>query len=78
MLGDEHPDTLSAMLDLADCLWAQGRLIAARRLEEQVVAGRRRRLGEDHFDTLKASGKLADQWPRRVSWLPRGLCKRRW
>ena len=59
MLGEEHPDTLTAMLDLADCLWAQGRLIAARKLEEQVVAGRRRLLGEEHFDTLKASGKLA-------------------
>jgi hypothetical protein len=35
--GEDHPDTLTAMLDLADCLWAQGRLIAARKLEEQVV-----------------------------------------
>ena len=59
VLGEEHPDTLTAMLDLADCLWAQGRLLAARKLEEQVVAGRRRLLGEDHFDTLKATGKLA-------------------
>jgi|GEM_PF-2017911 len=57
--GAEHPETLSAMLDLADCLWAQGRLISARKLEEQVVAGRRHRLGEKHFDTLKAIGKLA-------------------
>ena len=47
------------MLDLADCLWAQGRLIAARKLEEQVVEGRRRLLGEQHPDTLKAIGKLA-------------------
>jgi hypothetical protein len=59
VLGEEHPDTLSAMLGFADCLWAQGRLIAARRLEERVVAGRRQQLGEDHFDTLKATGKLA-------------------
>ena len=58
-LGEEHLATLSAMLDLADCLWAEGRLIAARKLEEQVVAGRRHRLGEQHFDTLKAIGKLA-------------------
>ena len=28
-LGKEHPETLSAMLDLADSLWVQGRLIAA-------------------------------------------------
>ena len=44
-LGEDHPETLTAMLALADCLWAQGRLIAARKLEEQVVAGRRRWLG---------------------------------
>src|SRR5207248_10231354 len=50
---------LSAMLDLADHLWAQGRLIAARKLEEQVVERRRRLLGEQHPDTLKAIGKLA-------------------
>src|ERR1700730_15617694 len=58
-LGEEHPKTLTAMLDLADCLWAQGRLIAAGKLEEQVVGARRRILGEFHFDTLKATGKLA-------------------
>jgi len=58
-LGEEHPETLSAMLDLADCLWDEGRLIATGKLEEQVVAARRRILGEQHFDTLKATGKLA-------------------
>src|SRR5262249_57229156 len=52
-LGEEHLATLSAMLDLADSLWNQGRLIAARKIETQVVAGRRRALGEEHFDTLK-------------------------
>src|SRR5260370_29509757 len=58
-LGEDHPEVLTAMLDLADCLWTQGRLIAARNLEEQVVEGRRRQLGEQHADTLKAIGKLA-------------------
>ena len=58
-LGDDHPDTLAAMLELADCLWAQGRLIAARKLEERVVEERRQQLGEQHPDTLKAIGKLA-------------------
>ena len=57
--GEDHPQTLGAMIDLADCLWAQGRLIAARKLEERVVEGRRRLLGEQHPDTLKAIGKLA-------------------
>ena len=69
-MGDDQPNTdnaaakdsleaLSAKLDLADALWAQGRLIAARKLEEEVVGGRRRRLGEQHAETLKAIGKLA-------------------
>ena len=44
-LGEEHLATLSAILDLADRLWAEGRLIAAGKLEKQVVAGRRRALG---------------------------------
>ena len=34
-LGEDHPETLAAMLELADCLWGQGRLIAARKLEEK-------------------------------------------
>jgi hypothetical protein len=58
-LGEAHPDTLTAMLDLAELLWAEGRLSRARPLEEAVVAGRRALFGEAHPDTLKAMGKLA-------------------
>src|SRR4051794_39044138 len=58
-MREDDLQALSARLDLADSLWAQGRLIAARKLEEQVVEGRRRRLGDQHADTLKAIGKLA-------------------
>src|SRR5579872_168246 len=58
-LGVAHPDTLTAMLDLAEALWAEGHLGRARKLEEAVVAGRRALYGEAHYDTLKALGKLA-------------------
>ena len=58
-LGEERPDTLAAMLDLAELLWKEGRLGAARPLEEHVVAARLRLFGERHADTLKAMGKLA-------------------
>ena len=70
-MGDDQPNTdnaaakdsleaLSAKLDLADALWAQGRLIAARKLEEEVVEGRNAAgFGEQHAETLKAIGKLA-------------------
>ncbi len=56
--GDDHPDTLTAMLDLAEITFNQGRLIATRKLEEAVVAGRARIFGDDHPDTLKAMRKL--------------------
>ena len=59
MLGAAHADTLTAMLDLAEALWAEGRLARARQLEEAVVAGRRALFGAAHPDTLKALGKLA-------------------
>jgi hypothetical protein len=52
-LGEDHPETLTAELELADCLWAQGRLIAARQLEEHVVKERRRQLGAGHAETLR-------------------------
>src|SRR6266704_3979150 len=58
-LGGEHPETLAAMLDLAEMLWARGQLSEVRALEEHVVAVRRRLHGEAHGDTLKALGKLA-------------------
>src|SRR5437588_11078194 len=57
--GEEHPETLTAMLDLAELLRKEGRLRPARMLEEQVVAARLRLAGEKHTDTLKATGKLA-------------------
>ena len=58
-LGGEHPDTLAAMLDLAEMLWARGRLAELRALEEHVVEARSRVLGKAHGDTLKALGRLA-------------------
>jgi hypothetical protein len=46
--GEEHPDTLAAMLDLAELLWKEGRIAAARPLEEHVVAVRLRLFGDKH------------------------------
>ena len=48
-LGEEHPETLAAMLDLAERLWAAGRLGTARALEEQVVATRLKQFGDPRF-----------------------------
>ena len=57
--GDEHPDTLTAMGNLASTLKAQGERAAARTLEEQVLTLSKRVLGAEHPDTLSSMGNLA-------------------
>jgi hypothetical protein len=59
LLGQEHPDTLRAMLNLAGTLRAQGDLPGARKLQEQVLEARRRLLGKEHPVTLLAMNNLA-------------------
>ncbi|MFA7241547.1 MAG: tetratricopeptide repeat protein [Sulfuricellaceae bacterium] len=60
LLGDQHPDTLTAMINLASTIWELGDLAGARVLEEQALAGRRRILGAEHPDTLVAMNNLAE------------------
>ena len=45
--------------NLAETLRAQGDLAGARQHQEQVLAARRRLLGEEHPDTLTARNNLA-------------------
>ena len=59
VLGNEHPTTLSAMLNLAETLNAQADLSGARKLQEQALTASRRVLGEEHLDTLIAMNNLA-------------------
>jgi len=59
VLGEDHPDTLASMNNLAQTLSRQGDLSAARGLAEQALAAQRRVLGEDHPDTLISMGNLA-------------------
>ncbi|KAJ7254175.1 hypothetical protein C8J57DRAFT_1658270 [Mycena rebaudengoi] len=59
-LGAEHPDTLTAMANLASTYWKQGKLTDAEELEVVVLEKRRGNLGPDHPDTLLAMGNLAD------------------
>ena len=59
VLGEEHPDTLTSMSNLAETLRAQGDLPRARGLQESVLAVRRRVLGEEHPDTLTSMNNLA-------------------
>ena len=59
MLGEDHPDTLSSANNLAADLRDLGEYQAARDLDEDTLARRRRVLGEDHPDTLKSANNLA-------------------
>lgn len=52
VLGDDHPDTLHSLNDLAAIRRDLGDLEDARELFEQALAARRRVLGDDHHDTL--------------------------
>ncbi|KAH7119278.1 hypothetical protein EDB81DRAFT_667230, partial [Dactylonectria macrodidyma] len=66
VLGEEHPDTLSSMADLALTYWNQGRWKEAEELQVRVMETRKTILGEEHPDTLTSMANLAltyrDQW----------------
>jgi len=57
-LGENHPDTLKSMNNLAIVFWGQKRSVEATLLEVQVVEIRRRALGAEHTDTLKSMSTL--------------------
>jgi hypothetical protein len=59
LLGKEHHDTLTAMNNLTQTLYAQGDLAGARKLREQVLEASVRLLGKEHLDTLRAMLNLA-------------------
>jgi tetratricopeptide (TPR) repeat protein len=60
LLGDDHPDTLWSMNNLAVTRRDLGDLLGARDLLEQTLAAFRRVLGDDHPDTLNSMNNLAD------------------
>jgi len=59
VLGEDHPDTLESMGDLASIYWHLGRLKDAEALGVVVMEKRKEQLGEDHPDTLTSMGNLA-------------------
>ena len=59
MLGQDHPNTLTSASNLAIDLANLGEYQAARELDEDTLARRRRVLGEDHLDTLTSASNLA-------------------
>jgi tetratricopeptide (TPR) repeat protein len=59
VLGEKHPDTLTARANLAGTLYALGELEAASRVLGQVASARSEVLGPEHPSTLSARTNLA-------------------
>jgi hypothetical protein len=59
VLGDDHPDTLTSMGNLASTYMNQGRWKEAEMLEVVVMEKRKQVLGDDHPDTLASVANLA-------------------
>jgi tetratricopeptide (TPR) repeat protein len=62
MLGEEHPDLLTSMNNLAGTYSRQGRPVEAEELCLKVIVKRMKVLGEGHPDTLTSKGGLADTY----------------
>jgi serine/threonine-protein kinase len=59
LLGPEHPDTLTAMNNLAVSYAKVGRWDETLKMREDVLALDRKALGSEHPDTLKSMNNLA-------------------
>ena len=59
VLGEEHPDTLNSMANLAATYSNQGRWTEAEKIQVQVMEARRRVLGEEYLSTLTSMNNLA-------------------
>ncbi|KAK9384161.1 hypothetical protein V1515DRAFT_589424, partial [Lipomyces mesembrius] len=59
VLGEEHPDTLESMNDLAELFNSQGKYEAAEPLYKDTLRLRKKVLGEEHPDTLTSMNDLA-------------------
>ena len=54
LLGQEHPDTISAICNLANTYHCLGNYAKAEKLQIQVLDLRNRCLGQEHPDTITA------------------------
>ncbi|PGG99111.1 hypothetical protein AJ79_08675, partial [Helicocarpus griseus UAMH5409] len=61
-IGNEHPDTLTSMANLASTYGNQGRWKEAEELELQVMEIRKRVLGNEHPATLASMANLASTY----------------
>ncbi|WAO90144.1 Hypothetical protein NCS54_00755600 [Fusarium falciforme] len=68
VLGEEHPDTLTSMANLASTFSNQGRWKEAEELEVGVMETTKRVLGEEHPDTLSSMANLASTFGNQGRW----------
>jgi hypothetical protein len=68
VLGDEHPETLASMANLALTYRFQGRWKEAEELNVQVMQTRKRVLGNEHPDTLASIANLAATYRDQEHW----------
>jgi tetratricopeptide (TPR) repeat protein len=68
VLGEEHPDTLTSMANLASTYRNQGRWKEAEELEVQVMETFKRVLGEEHPSTLTSMANLASTFWNQGRW----------
>ncbi|EWZ78435.1 hypothetical protein FOWG_17299 [Fusarium oxysporum f. sp. lycopersici MN25] len=68
ILGEEHPDTLTSMSNLASTYWNQGRWKETEKLQVDVMEIRKRVLGEEHPDTLTSMANLASTYWNQGRW----------
>ena len=65
VLGEEHPNTLTAADNLAHTHSQQGKHAEAETLQVATLAVQKRVLGEEHPDTLTSAGNLAATYSRQ-------------
>ncbi|PCD38687.1 hypothetical protein AU210_007153 [Fusarium oxysporum f. sp. radicis-cucumerinum] len=68
VLGEEHPDTLTSMANLASTYRNQGRWKEAEELDIAVIESRKRTLGEEHPSTLTSMANLALTYWKQGRW----------
>ena len=68
VLGQEHPDSLRSMANLASTYWNRGRWKEAEELEVLVMETRKRVLGQEHPDTLTSMANLASTYWSQGRW----------
>ena len=68
VLGEEHPDLLGSMGNLAISYGKQGRWKEAEELEELVMEKMKRVLGEEHPHSLMSMSNLASTYSKQGRW----------